>query len=478
VIDYHGRGDDQVQISGARVELGEIEAALRMHGSIGDAVVVLRESGSSQRLYAYLRRVHDGRPDPPTEDVRRSLSAMLPDYMTPARYVWLDEFPFTPSGKVDRRALVAHDAPRPVIEQPFETPRPGLEERLARMWRDELQLDRIGRHDNFHLLGGDSLSSIRLFTAIAEGFGLELPPDEVLRSPTLAALAAVIDARRPKSRTSSIVPLRSEGDQAPLFLPPSMAGQLFFCRELVQALDARRPVYGFSLPPDFTGPNDIPGLAALFVADLLAFQKEGPYHLAGYSFSAALALEMAQQLRALSHTVGVLAMIDYGPGVPSGWSGRLRTAGHFVTNLPHWLRYDILQSGVSSLGARVRRKLASVGSRVRTMGPDTPAQIAERAVDEIYGRDELPESHRRLTIARLKEFYQYRPSVYDGHVLLFWARCRPLLHSLSPDLGWEQYAAGGFDRIVVRCNHDNILAPPHVDVIAKSLDRAIATWHA
>jgi thioesterase domain-containing protein len=52
------------------------------------------------------------------------------------------------------------------------------------------------------------------------------------------------------------------------------------------------------------------------------------------------------------------------------------------------------------------------------------------------------------------------------------------LHSLSPDLGWEQYAAGGFDRIVVRCNHDNILAPPHVDVIAKSLDRAIATWHA
>lgn len=476
VIDYHGRADDQVQLGGARVELGEIEAALRMHGAIGDAVVVLRESGSSQRLYAYLRRAHDGQPDPSTEGVRSFLATMLPDYMTPARYVWLDEFPVTPSGKVDRRALAAYDAPRPVIEQPFEAPRPGTEERLARIWRDELQLDRIGRQDDFHLLGGDSLSSIRLFTAIAEGFGLQLPLDEALRSPTVAALAAVIDARRPETRTSSIVPLRTDGDQPSLFLPPSMGGQLFFWRELVRALNAGRPVYGLSLPSEFTGPTDIPGLAAVFVADLLAFQKDGPYHLAGYSFSAALALEMAQQLRALGRRVGVLAMIDYGPGSPDGWSGRLRTAGHFVANLPQWLRYDVMQAGRSSLGARARRKLASVGSRVLTFGSDTPTQLAERAVDEIFGRDQLPESHRRLTIDHLKGFYRYRPSVYDGHVLLFWARCRPLLHSLSPDLGWEQYAAGGFDRIVVRCNHDNILAPPHVDVIAQGLDRAITTW--
>jgi thioesterase domain-containing protein len=61
-------------------------------------------------------------------------------------------------------------------------------------------------------------------------------------------------------------------------------------------------------------------------------------------------------------------------------------------------------------------------------------------------------------------------------VLLFWARCRPLFHSLSPDLGWGAYAKGGFDRIVVRCNHDNILSPPHVGVIAATLDQALNAW--
>jgi thioesterase domain-containing protein len=95
----------------------------------------------------------------------------------------------------------------------------------------------------------------------------------------------------------------------------------------------------------------------------------------------------------------------------------------------------------------------------------------------MFDRERLPESSRRLTIDHLEAFYRYQPVAYDGRILLFWARCRPLFHSLSPDLGWARYAARGFDRIVVACNHDNILAPPHVDAVAAGLDMALKTWN-
>jgi amino acid adenylation domain-containing protein len=474
-IDFFGRYDSQVQLGGVRVELGEIEAALRLHPAVGDAAVLVRETEASKRLVAYLRRADVGgtEPDPSVDSLRRFLADTLADYMTPGWYVWLDEFPVTPTGKLDRRALPKPEGARPPIEQAFEPPQAGTEARLARIWCDVLQLDRVGRQDDFHLLGADSLSALRLFEAITQEFGIELPLVELLRSPTIALLASRLDAGEAHAPTTSIVTLRvGEGQQA-LYLPPSMGGELLYWRELVQALAPGRPVYGFALPADCEDPTDLHALAAALVRDLVAFQPEGPYHLAGYSFSAAVAFEMAQQLRASGRRVGVLAMIDYGPGLPDAWPGRLRTAGHFVANLPYWLRYDILQAGWGSVAARVRRKLTTVGDKIVHMGRPSPAQSAERAVDEMFDQ-QLPEAHRRLVIDQLDAYYRYQPVAYGGRILLFWARCRPLFHDLAPDLGWTLYAADGFQRVVVACNHDNILMLPHVGVIAAALDEALS----
>ncbi len=475
-IDYFGRYDSQVQVGGARVELGEIEAVLRRHPAVADAAVVVRETEASPRLVAYLRRAHVGghEPDPAADSLRRALADTLLDYMTPSWYVWLDDFPVTATGKLDRRALPHPDAARLPIEQAFEPPRAGTKARLAAIWCAKLQMDRVGRHDDFHLLGGDSLIALLLCEAIMAELHIDLSPAEVLRSPTIALLASRVDAGTPSGgTTTSVVPLRSGNDQQALYLPFSMGGQVMYWRELVGALASGRPVYGFRLPAGCEAVTDLPALAAAMVRDLITFQPHGPYHLAGYSFSAALAFEMAQQLRAAGRTVGVLAMIDYGPGQPPGWSARLRTVGYFIENLPHWLRYDALQAGWAPLAARVRRKLATLGDKILHIGRPSTARSAEWAVDDIFGRDELPEAHRRLAIEHLAAYYRYQPAVYDGPVLLYWARCRPLFHSLAPTLGWEHYAQGGFERIVVACNHDNILMLPHVRTIAADLDRAI-----
>jgi len=481
VIDFFGRDDSQVQLGGARVELGEIEAALRLHPAVGDAAVLVRETETSRRLVAYLRRAHPSgtAPDPSVDDVRRVLADTLADYMTPNWYVWLDDFPVTSTGKLDRRALPNLETTRPPIEQAFEPPRAGTEARLARMWCDELRLDRVGREDDFHLLGGDSLSVLRLCEAIMAAFGIDLAPGEFLRSPTLALLASRVDAGKPRTRaTTSIITLRAGNRQPALYVPPSMGGELLYWRELVRALSPGRPVYGFTLPADAEGSADLPSLAAAWVKDLITFQPDGPYHLAGYSFSAAVALEMAQQLRASGRAVGVLAMIDYGPGVPDGWFARARVVGYFIENLPYWLRYDILRGGWASLATRVRRKLATIGDRLVHVGRATTARSAERAFDGMFDKPQVPEAHRRLAIDHLDAFYRYQPVIYDGRILLFWARCRPLFHSLTPALGWDHYAAHGFDRIIVHCNHDNILMVPHVSVIAAGLDEALAEREA
>jgi thioesterase domain-containing protein len=166
-------------------------------------------------------------------------------------------------------------------------------------------------------------------------------------------------------------------------------------------------------------------------------------------------------------------MIDYGPGLPDGWRTRLRTGAYFLQNLPHWLRYDILQAGWAPLARRVWLKLASIGERMASIGPAGTTQTAERSVAEMFDHQELPDAYRRIAVDYLDAFYRYEPAIYDGQVLLFWARCRPLFHSLAPALGWNHFAADGFKRIVVPCNHGNIMMSPHVGAIAAGLERAI-----
>jgi len=253
-----------------------------------------------------------------------------------------------------------------------------------------------------------------------------------------------------------------------------MDGHLSYWRELIAALRPERPVYGLTLPP--TSRGDWRELAAACVRDLIAFQPAGPYHLAGYSFSAGLALEIAHQLRMSGRMVGVLAMIDYGPGEPRvGWAGRVSAVMDFITNLPYWLRYDILQCDLTSLTTRLRRKLSSVIRRATSEVSRTGD--AERVVDQIFGQEALSHASRQTTIVNLQAFFDYEPQRYDGRVLLFWARCRPLLHSLGRTLGWEHYAAA-FTRVVVACHHDNILKPPHVNLVAAALDDAMDRFSA
>jgi amino acid adenylation domain-containing protein/non-ribosomal peptide synthase protein (TIGR01720 family) len=186
-IEYLGRIDQQVKIRGFRIELGEIESLLLQHPGIREAVVVARE----QRLIAYL--VPANGELPPAHDLRTQLKAKLPDYMVPAVFVSIDRVPLTNNGKTDLRALPDPEPARPDTGATFVAPRTPAEETLTAIWQRVLRLERVGIHDNFFDLGGDSILSI-LVVAQARQAGLSVSPKLIFQNQTIAELAAAAPA--------------------------------------------------------------------------------------------------------------------------------------------------------------------------------------------------------------------------------------------------------------------------------------------
>ena len=180
-LEFLGRTDLQVKVRGFRVEPGEVEAALLAHPAVREAVVVAR----GNRLVAYLV----AGAAPPVEEIRAFLRTRLPEYMVPGTFVPLAALPLSPNGKVDRKAL---PAPEPAGEASGGStpPRDAREERLAAIWRGVLRLERVGVHDNFFQLGGDSILSIQV-VARARREGLLITPQQLFENQTIAGLAAV-----------------------------------------------------------------------------------------------------------------------------------------------------------------------------------------------------------------------------------------------------------------------------------------------
>ena len=190
-LEYVGRADAQVKIRGYRIETGEIESVLGAHPSLLEAVVVARTGPDGQAdLAGYL--VADGTA-PSTDELRTWLRKRLPDYMVPRHFVVLDALPLTPQGKVDRRALPEPEAVRPQLAQEYVAPVGAVEELLAEIWGRVLGVDRVGRHDNFFDLGGDSIRSIQILGQ-ARANGLSFDLQDLFRNPTTAGLATVVAA--------------------------------------------------------------------------------------------------------------------------------------------------------------------------------------------------------------------------------------------------------------------------------------------
>jgi amino acid adenylation domain-containing protein len=191
---FLGRGDHQVKVRGYRIEPGEVEAALRRHPQVLDAVVVCRAGAGGNRLVAYCVPA-PGAP-PAWGELRGWLQERLPAYMVPEVLVPLAALPLTAHGKVDRRALPAPDRSRPELAVPYLAPRTQLESALASIWSDLLDLEQIGANDSFFELGGNSLLVTQAISRVRAALHVDLDLARVMRAPTIAAMAAIVLERQ------------------------------------------------------------------------------------------------------------------------------------------------------------------------------------------------------------------------------------------------------------------------------------------
>ncbi|MCB0770680.1 MAG: amino acid adenylation domain-containing protein [Flavobacteriales bacterium] len=188
-IDYKGRIDGQVKVRGYRIELGEVEVAMEKHPAVEQAVATVREDrpGLKRLIGHYVAKSELG-----TNELRKHLASLLPDYMQPSAFVAVKELPRTPSGKIDRKALPAPDVKRPDLDVAFAAPTSAVQKTLANVWADLLGIDRVGIDDNFFDLGGNSLLSIQCIAQL-EGHGLKLPIVKLYQHPTIKACAAYLE---------------------------------------------------------------------------------------------------------------------------------------------------------------------------------------------------------------------------------------------------------------------------------------------
>jgi len=265
---FVGRRDSQVKLNGQRIELGEVEVGLERHPDVHQAVVVVHSGTTGgKRLVAYVVP-RDGLPPErqlSAAALRRFLRDRLPSAMLPATWMFLDALPLNASQKVDRKALPPPDDDRPALQTRYVAPRSADERALAQIWQPLLGLARVGVHDDFFELGGNSLLAAQLASRVRSQLGVALPLRRLFEAPTIALLAANLRAvQQPGSASAGLASCTAAVEAPPLRpaprdepLPLSFAQQRLW---FLDRLDPGSPLYHQAGALRLHGALDVPSL--------------------------------------------------------------------------------------------------------------------------------------------------------------------------------------------------------------------------
>jgi|GEM_PF-3024016 acyl-coenzyme A synthetase/AMP-(fatty) acid ligase/acyl carrier protein len=200
-LEVVGRKGNRVKIRGLRIDLGAVDSILQSLPYVRDAAASVSFSGREAKLVSYLEIV-EGKIVTTTQ-LREDLKNMVPAYMIPSRFVFVENLPKTASGKIDRNALLAPGRKRPGLANPYEPPRTDLEKLLADIWADVLEIDEVGIHDHFLELGGDSLMIVEMGMRLEHEFGDKVKISLLMQASTIAEMARMIET--PKTRYKKAV---------------------------------------------------------------------------------------------------------------------------------------------------------------------------------------------------------------------------------------------------------------------------------
>ncbi len=454
-IEFLGRIDDLVKIRGFRIELGEIETALSQSSLVRQAVVIASAiAPDNQSLIAYIVPYQNYTPT--TTELRGFLSEKLPEYMMPAIFILLETLPLTANGKIDRRALPLPD--RTNLEpKAASAPKDGLELQLTKMWERVLKIQSIGTSDNFFHLGGHSLLAVQLFAEIKKTFGQNLPIATLFQYPTIEQLATILRQEPGSTTWSSLVPIAPRGSKPPLFCAHPVGGNVLEYYPLAAHLGADQPIYGLQSPglDGVQAPlNRIEDMAAHYIREIQSVQPRGPYFLAGYSFGALVAFEIACQLKSQGEEIGLLALLD-------------NVSPRFVNIRPRLFQsigihlHNLCQLKISERLKYIKDRIVFRLMYQNKENRDQNFLIDNWAVS-------LSAEYLKVLDANFQSAQNYTGQFYLGQVTLFRSSVQLLERSSHPDLGWDELVSS-LKIYNLPGHHSNLLKEPYIQILAEKL---------
>ncbi|MFI3157992.1 MAG: amino acid adenylation domain-containing protein [Methylococcaceae bacterium] len=448
LLEISGRIDDQVKIRGVRIEPAEVMATLARHDAVENCYVtaVKNQDGQSE-LVAYIV----AKPEKPTDPklFRSYLGSQLPAPFIPGLFVFVDNLPRLPNGKVDRKALPAPEQNlQQSIAAAYSAPRNEIERKLVDIWQDLLSLENIGIQDNFFDLGGHSLLAVKIVADINKLFEANLPLGAIYQYPTIEELGIILSSDNRKTSWYSLVPIQTQGSRPPLFAVHTIS-----LLDLPRHLGKDQPLYflRYGMAAENSDhPIDLPALEELaghYINELQQVQPQGPYYLTGFSFGGVIAYEMARQLLANGHRVGLVALLD----TYLEWEKQLQPLPRII--------YKFFRQSPKRLLARVKSK------------------ITDLAIPYKYGTGFWPHVYTYPPSLACRNSYQ--PKSYNGRVTLFQGlKQESLFFSYAlPENAWKKLLGDKLEVQPVSGDHFEICNEPHVEILAEKLtacmDKAI-----
>jgi thioesterase domain-containing protein/aryl carrier-like protein len=434
-LEFIGRRDNQVKIRGQRVELGEVESALRACPDVQDAAAKVH-AGSLVGYFA-------GTADP--AEIRRRLVAALPEHLVPSALVELPVLPLTANGKVDRKALPAPDRAALGAGEAV-APRTQAEARLVEVWRTVLGVDEIGVEDDFFAVGGDSIRTLTLVSAMRAN-GFQLTVRDVFAHRTIAALAAQEGA---SGEDEALVWLRPGEGRPAVYCVHPQGGSAHWFVPLADAIGDDCAVAAFEAPASLGERTvDLRELAGRYIGEMVT---DGPRILFGWSSAATLAWEMAVQLAAAGTPVAALVLVDP-TGDPAGTSGVV-TTDPVVERL-----VELMAAGAAVADDEVAVLLGL-------------ARLSGAASDRDTVRLQL---NRMRMLTRAMYSYHY-PVIETPVLLLATDDCAEHGHGVLRGRSypeyvrrWTELASGGLDVRRVSGGHEDVLSEARVRELVEVL---------
>jgi len=296
-IEYLGRLDDKVKVRGYRIELGDVENQLLEIDDVKEAVVIARKD---ERGNNYLCGYYTSEKNITISEFKEYLTKKLPDYMIPSYFIKIDELPLTPNGKVDRKSL---PKPNGNIDTgvKYEAPSSEMEKLLVEIYRDILEVDRIGINDSFFDLGGDSLKVVSLAADISKKLHIDIPVSQIFKHPTIKGISKYMVLQCTGSNDEHYILFNGSQPRNVFCFPPVLGFGLGYM-ELAKVLN-NYSIYAFNF---IHSKNNLREYADL----IRKIQPYGPLVLLGHSAGGNLAFEVAKKLEKQGSWVSDVIILD------------------------------------------------------------------------------------------------------------------------------------------------------------------------